>query len=167
MSRFRSRTTIDSKEDLYSLAQFYCSQRETSEFLLGRYLQRKCREFKIDQPDWIAWVVGECTKKNWVQNDRYARILIDDLKRRGKGKRYLEQKLKQKGLDSKSIPVENPDEEFRRAEELGLRAWRRLASDPKGPEKLMRKILSAGFSFIIAKKVCSKLKAMEPSDSEI
>jgi SOS response regulatory protein OraA/RecX len=110
---------LKSEQSLMNLAEFYCSKRETSRAWLGKYLQRKCREQNIEQSvyrEWIESVLNACEESKMVNDKRYAEILIRELTRRGKGIRYIEQKLKQKGIpkDLREIP-EDEEGEFLRA----------------------------------------------------
>lgn len=172
---------IKSENSLLQLAEFYCSKRETSRIKLGRYLQRKCMEQKIDPlkyPGWIVNVLDACEKTRMVDDARYAEILIRDYTDRGKGRKYVENKLKEKGIpkDLQNVP-DDVDAELGRAIKLANKSMKNLQSKvtqkinrdsrrTKSPktyrpkinenfelkQKLMQKLLSSGFSLEIAKK---------------
>ena len=48
-------------------------------------------------------VIEECSKKNFVNDERFAEFKINSYLRAGKPKRYIEQKLKQKGRGNKDV----------------------------------------------------------------
>lgn len=172
---------IKSEQSLKWLAEFYCSKRETSRAKLARYLERKCREQKIESDQYTSWienVLKACEESRMVDDARYAEILIRDYTNRGKGKRYIQNKLTQNGVpkELREIP-ENEIEEFNRALALANKSIKNLQSKvsrkadrkldqskksekyaPKFNEKfelqqkLTQKLMSSGFSLEISRK---------------
>ena len=155
-----------------NLAAFYCSKRETSRAKLGMYLLRKCRENKIDEQvskKWIPEVLDFCEESRLVNDQRYTEILIRDYTNRGKGFRYIEQKLKEKGIPKElRIIPQNEDDEFERALKLAQKKLnesknkveqklKRSANPRLNPEfelknRLLQKLISAGFSLEVSKR---------------
>lgn len=165
--------TIESQESLLRLATFYCSKRETSRERLGKYLQRKCIEQKIDQSiykQWIVDVLDACEKSKFVDDKRYAEMLIHDYTNRGKGRKYVEQKLKEKGISKEFQTVpDDQEQELNRAVALARKSLesiqskvsrkmernsgnRRMNEAFELKQKLMQKLVTAGFSIDICKK---------------
>ena len=46
-------------------------------------------------------MIDECIKKNFINNERFAELKIKDYLKAGKPRRYIEQKMRQKGIDDK------------------------------------------------------------------
>jgi SOS response regulatory protein OraA/RecX len=154
----------ESRKYWLDLALFYCSKRETSVPRLRRYFQRKIREYRIPedgiprQLEWIESVLQECEAKRIIDHERYAGVLFRDFQRRGKGRRYIEQKLKEKGLASElsALPFE-PESELERARELARKTLDRSSvrklEDPRQIRtRVLQKLVSSGFDLTTAKK---------------
>jgi SOS response regulatory protein OraA/RecX len=154
----------ESRKWWLDLALFYCSKRETSRSKLKSYFLRKMKEYRIpqDQLDqqisWCESVLDELQEKKIIDHGRYAGILHRDYQRRGKGKRYIEQKLKERGLNEELPGIEfNPEEELERASLLAEKTLSRSSiqklTDPHQIRtKLLQKLVSSGFDFDLAKK---------------
>lgn len=167
------------------MALFYCSKRETSRAWLGKYLQRKCKEQKIEESDYRVWirdVLDTCEEKKIVDDLRYAEMLIREYTRRGKGRRYIEQKLKEKGIHKDTIEVPNDeDSELLRATALAQkiigslkskvsRKTERKTSKPQTnkyqrrtnekfelKQKMLQKLISSGFSIDLSRKAVDQV----------
>jgi SOS response regulatory protein OraA/RecX len=154
----------ESRKWWLDLALFYCSKRETSRPKLKSYFVRKIREYRIppDQLDlqlsWCESVLDELQEKKIIDHGRYAGILHRDYERRGKGKRYIEQKLKERGLKDELTALDfNPEEELERASLLVEKTLTRSSiqkiTDPRLVRtKLLKKLVSSGFDLALAKK---------------
>jgi SOS response regulatory protein OraA/RecX len=154
----------ESRKYWLDLALFYCSKRETSVPRLRHYFLRKIREYRIPEDQvsthlqWIESVLQECQTKRIIDHERYAGILHRDLQRRGKGRRYIEQKLKERGIESEiaSLPFEN-ESELELAEALVRKTLARSSIQKLGdPRKvrmrLLQKLVASGFDLGTAKK---------------
>ena len=168
---------IQSQDRLMKLAEFYCSKRETSRAYLAKYLRRKCEEQKLEKSvyeKWIGPVLDTCEKSKFINDARYANILIRDYSGRGKGRRYIEQKLKEKGIDRNLWQfTDEGGSELDRALKLAQKSLENLKSkvarkmerksDPRMNEafelkqKLMQKLVTAGFSIDICKKAITEI----------
>ena len=166
----------DSRKYWLDLALFYCSKRETSRSRLRSYFVRKIREYRIDEEkipqnlEWIESVLNDCEEKGIINHERYAGILYRDLQRRGKGKRYIEQKLRERGLEEEIKKLEfEKNEELDRARELALKTLERSQikklDDPwKVRTKVLQKLISSGFDLAVAKQALDQaLKERDPS----
>jgi regulatory protein len=146
------------------LALFYCSKRETSRPKLKAYFKRKIREYRIapeavPQIDgWIESILDQLEQKKIIDHERYAGMLHRDLQRRGKGKRYIEQKLKERGLSEEIRALEfNPEDEFENAvalarKTLGRSSVKKLESDHAIRTRVMQKLVASGFDLGLARK---------------
>ena len=181
---------IKSQQSLLLLAEFYCSKRETSRVKLGQYLVRKCREQKIEPTlykEWIDPVLDECERTRMVNDERYSQIIIRDYKDRGKGKRYIEQKLKEKGIP-KNLQTVSSDEsseleraitmiqkKFSSIESKVHRKAERKSNEIHNPkkyqkrfnekaelrQKLIQKLMTSGFSLDVSKKGYCSFRAVK------
>ena len=99
------------KARLKNIALHYLERFETSKDNLRNVLRRRIDKYvffdKTFNPEqayvWADEIVEECAYKNYVSDDRYTELKINSYLRAGKPKRYIEQKLKQKGIDEKII----------------------------------------------------------------
>ena len=178
---------IKSQESLLNLAMFYCSKRETSRMRLKQYLQRKCREQEISEPiynQWIEPVLNTCEEKKMVDDHRYAEILIRDYTGRGKWRKYIENKLKEKGIRAGTCEVPNDEtEELTRAitlakkvvDSLKSKVSRKAEKQSSKPlkskfqrpfseknelkQKMIQKLITSGFSLALSRKAADQVLA--------
>jgi len=144
---------------LMDLALFYCAKRETSRPKLEQYLKRKMD--LNTQPEGLVWieeVLQEFERLNVINHERFAGMLNRDYARRGKGKRYIEQKLKEKGVGEQTKGIEfSPDEELERAIQVALKSvdkstFKKITDAYARKQKLTQKLMTHGFDYSIAKK---------------
>lgn len=147
------------EKTLKDLALFYVSRRETSRPRLQTYLQRKVNlEAQPEARDWIEEILKEFERTNIINHARFADMIAREYARRGKGKRYIEQKLSEKGVGEQTKEIEfSTDDELQRAIELACKTAEkstiRKIEDPYArKQRLLQKLVTAGFDFGIAKK---------------
>lgn len=163
----------ESRKYWFDLALFYCSKRETSVTRLRNYFRRKIREYRIPEDqipthlEWIESVLKECETKRIIDHERWAGVLFRDFQRRGKGQRYIRQKMKEKGLESE-IPALSFEagNELELAEALARKTLARNSirklEDPRQIRtRVLQKLVSSGFDLSIAKKAIEL--ALNPS----
>jgi SOS response regulatory protein OraA/RecX len=167
----RARSIPATRSGWMDLALGYCSRRETSRAILKRYLLRKMREYGVEEEHrerteaWINEVLDECERLKVVEDVRYAGILHREYQRRGKGRRYIEQKLSEKGLKTELSGLSfDAEGELERACEAASKAlekaaFRKIEDPRKLRTRLLQKLVGAGFDLGTAKKaVDSALK---------
>lgn len=162
----RSSTPSINPKKLMDLALDYCAKRETSKKRLQTYLSRKINlEIQPEGKEWIQEILLNFEKNNIINHERYAGMLNREYARRGKGKRYIQQKLKERGLEDQLPGLKfQQDDELERAIQEALKAIKKTRfkklSDPRElRQKLLFKLTSLGFEYEIAKKaVNSALK---------
>jgi SOS response regulatory protein OraA/RecX len=144
---------------LKDLALFYVSRRETSRPRLQTYLQRKVNlEAQPEAHAWIEEILTEFERTNIINHARYADIIAREYARRGKGKRYIEQKLSEKGVGEQSKEIDfNAEDELSRAIELATKTAekstiRKIEDRFARKQRLLQKLVAAGFDYAIAKK---------------
>lgn len=111
--------------------------------------------------------VARAIDARFLDDRRYAGNFVEERKRRGWGRRKIEIELKRRGIDPLDIPG-YPDAFFSDDEDLE-RAFalleRKSIPDSRSYEKLVRHLLSKGFSYSVASKaVQRRLSSGNPSE---
>jgi SOS response regulatory protein OraA/RecX len=157
-ARTRAKPTYDAKR-LMDLALFYCAKRETSRPKLQLYLTRKVNlETQPEAKEWIEEILKEFERLNVINHERYAGMLNREYTRRGKGKRYIQQKMKERGVGEQTKEIEfSQDDELERATAEAIKALKKSAIQKiedayQRKQKLLMKVVTLGFDFDIAKK---------------
>jgi SOS response regulatory protein OraA/RecX len=147
------------EKTLKDLALFYVSRRETSRPRLQTYLQRKVNlEAQPEARDWIEEILQEFERTNIINHARFADMITREYARRGKGKRYIEQKLSEKGVGEQTKEIEfNTEDELSRAIELAIKTAakstiQKIEDAYARKQRLLQKLVTSGFDFGIAKK---------------
>lgn len=144
------------RESLKSLALFYCSKRETSRPKLQAYLARKAKA-QPEAKDWIESILLEFERLKVIDHERYAGMLNREYSRRGKGKRYIQQKLKERGVSEQIASLEfTPEDELERAtaeasKALTKTAFKKITEPHLQKQKLLMKMVTLGFDYSVAK----------------
>lgn len=157
------------KVRLRNIALYYLERFETSEDNLRAVLKRRIDKYAFFDKEynpseaytWADEVVEECVKQNFVNDERFAGFKLNSYLNAGKPKRYIEQKLKQKGIDDQTISslFENADYSeletalnFAKKKKIG-----RFREDEEtrmaNRQKDLGTLVRAGFDFDIAKEV--------------
>lgn len=165
----KSAPKLPTKVRLRNIALYYLERFESSEDNLRAVLRRRIDKYaffdKSYNPSeayiWADEIVEECIKQNFVNNQRFAELKINGYLSAGKPRRYIEQKLKQKGIDDKIIAqfFENIDYSerdsalnFARKKKIG-----RFRTDGEtrleNRQKDLATLVRAGFDFDIAKEI--------------
>ncbi len=165
----KSPPKMPTKARLRNIALYYLERFESSEDNLRTVLRRRIdkyaffdKEYHPEQAyQWVEEVIDECLKQNFINDTRFADIKIGSYLHAGKPKRYIEQKLKQKGIDENIITrifeESNYSEletalNFARKKKIGRfreEQDKRLENRQKDLGTLVR----AGFDFDIAKAI--------------
>lgn len=99
------------KTRLRNIALYYLDRFESSEENLRKVLYRRIDKYAFVNKEynskpayqWAEEIIQECLAQNYVNDARFADFKINDYLRAGKSRRYIEQKLKQKGVDETII----------------------------------------------------------------
>ncbi len=160
---------IPTKARLRNIALYYLERFETSKDNLRSVLKRRINKYAFYDKEynpnqayiWADEIVEECSKKNFVNDERFAEYKINSYLRAGKPKRYIEQKLKQKGIEDKVITDFFEETEYNELE-IALNFARKKKIGPfresketqqETYQKDLASLVRAGFSFDIAKDV--------------
>ncbi len=160
---------IPTKARLKNIALYYLERYETSIDNLKNVLKRRIDKYTLFDKEynkttaysWVDEIVEECKNKNFVSDERFSEYKINSYLRAGKTKRYIEQKLKQKGIDEQiisqlfnDIEYNEFDIAFKFAQKKKIGPFRE--SEEKRIEfkqKDLASLVRAGFSFDIAKDI--------------
>ena len=156
------------KVRLRNIALYYLERFETSEDNLRTVLRRRIDKYAFFDKEynpaeaytWADEVVEECANK-FVNDERFAGFKLNSYLNAGKPKRYIEQKLKQKGIDEQTIArlFENTEYSeletalnFAKKKKIG-----RFRADDEvrmaNRQKDLATLVRAGFDFDVAKEV--------------
>lgn len=165
----KSTPKLPTKARLRNIAFYYLERFESSESNLRSVLRRRIDKYKFFDktynPEqayaWVEEIIEECLKNNFINDKRFANFKIENYLNSGKSKRYIEQKLKQKGIDENIISslFDNVDySEFDTA--LNFACKKKIACYRKDEEerlsyrqKDLATLVRAGFDYDVAKEV--------------
>ncbi len=161
------------KARLKNIALYYLERFETSEDNLRAVLKRRIDKYaffdkeydKTNAYSFVDEIVEECCEKNFVNDERFSEFKINSYLRAGKPKRYIEQKLKQKGISEQTINQIFEKIEYNEFDTALLFAQKKKIgpfreSEAKREEykqKDLASLVRAGFSFDVAKDVLEAL----------
>ena len=115
-------------------------------------------ENQPEAKEWIEEILKEFERLKVIDHERYAGMLNREYIRRGKGKRYIQQKLKERGVGEQTKEIEfAPEAELERATTEATKALEKTAfkkiEDPYLlKQKLLMKMVALGFDYSVAKK---------------
>ncbi|MCJ8500940.1 regulatory protein RecX [Desulfatitalea alkaliphila] len=145
--------------------------RNTALRLLGRRehsvaeLRRKLQERGFDT-DTIADVLADCRRLGYLDDDRFAHLYSEQLRRRGYGRLRIEQMLKSKGLSAACVAVcvtaccaeAGQIEDCRRVLRKKLQTVSGEATAPRTAERLYRFLMQRGFAAALIRQVLDELR---------
>lgn len=107
----KSTLKVPTKTRLRNIALYYLERFESSEENLRTVLRRRIDKYVFINKDynpeqayqWVEEVIAECLERNFVNDERFAEFKINSYLNAGKPRRYIETKLKQKGIEDKII----------------------------------------------------------------
>ncbi len=160
------------KVRLRNIALYYLERFETSKENLRAVLRRRIDKYAFFDKEynpaeaysWADEVVEECLARNFVNDERFAGFKINSYLNAGKPKRYIEQKLKQKGIDEKTVSTLFENLEYSELETaLNFARKKRIGrfrsdenSRAENRQKDLGTLVRAGFDFEVAKEVLDR-----------
>ena len=110
---------------------------------------------------WTEEVIDECLSHNFVNDRRFAEFKVNGYLNAGKPKRYIEQKLKQKGIDEKTISsvfeeanYSEKDTALNFAQKKKIGCFRNSEEERQNfRQKDLGTLIRAGFDYDIAKEI--------------
>jgi regulatory protein len=128
-------------------------RRECSTGDIIQFLRRKGFESEI-----ITQVVRELVERKYIDNEKYANLLIREQALRGKGPTWMQMKLREKGIrlereviESSVTSVANTTE-LEIAQEVVARRYPGIRENPTLAKKALLALLRRGFSYDVARK---------------
>lgn len=150
------------KDFLLNKAYFFLKFRLRTEKEIRDYLYKKIINTHYSRDD-VEEVIKNLKEQGLINDEKFIEAYVNDqLSFKPKGKKFLINKLKQKGINEKLIEKffsENQIDEEKLAFEILKKRWLRLKdlSFEKRYQKAMRFLLGRGFNFSLAKKTFEKL----------
>lgn len=157
------------KARLRNIALYYLDRFESSEENLRTVLRRRIDKYAFFDKNynptgayqWAEEVIEECLKQNFVNDERYAEFKINSYLHAGKSRRYIEQKLKQKGIDEQVVAQFFNDDNYSELDTaLNFAKKKRIgrfrhdeSARLENRQKDMATLVRAGFDYDVAKVV--------------
>lgn len=160
---------MPTKTRLRNIALYYLERFESSKDNLRIVLRRRIDKYvfanKEYNPEeayiWVDEIVEECAQHNFVNDERFTNLKINAYLKSGKSRRYIEQKLKQKGIDNKTINQSFEDIEYSEFDvALNFARKKKIGKFRENKEmqianrqKDLAALVRAGFDYDIAKDI--------------
>jgi len=180
---------IPTPQSLANIALYYLGRYAASEASLRRVLTNRLRRVTMQNPEFasdverqralrsaIETIIETHTRTGVLNDAAFAETKVNSLRRQGRSRRVIEQKLKIKGIASETVATalmqhadgaELQDVELKAAMALARRRklgpFRKSPADPDRSRKEFAALARAGFSSDIARRV---LKAEAPEEWE-
>jgi regulatory protein len=139
---------------------------EARQIALHRLDRRECSTGDITQclkrkkfpSDIITQVVSELVEKKYINNEKYARIVVREQALRGKGPNWIKMKLKEKGISTEREAIEVLMRDVADTSELNVaravvsRRYPQVRENEVIAKKAIQALLRRGFSYGIARE---------------
>ena len=136
---------------------------------LRRLDRRECSAADISQTlrrkgfsqDIITEVVQDLVERKWIDDEKFASILVRDQALRGKGSKWIQMKLRTQGIQAESETISELIQSTTNASELQVaqslirRRYPQAKEDPSIAKKAIQALLRRGFTYEIARKAIS------------
>lgn len=163
--QWRELVKDEEKQAAYRTALRWLSRRMYFTKEIHTKLQKK--EYEEDS---IAEAIQQLKNQKYLDDDRFAVQWTEQrMLSQKKGRKWVEQELKQKGLSSvqisQALQQVKPQDEEEKAMLLGERKWKQLdETDPKSRQKLMAYLLRRGYDYNITSKVVKRATKQDSID---
>ncbi len=153
---------------LKNIALYYLKRFESSTEKLRNVLQKRVTSYKRENPDfdvetagqWIEEILQELHRLHYLDDARYAEIKIRNYLSAGKPERYIQNKLREKGISEQQINEILATQEYN-PHEMALRLAQRKKIGPFRPteqrrdfrQKDMGTLIRAGFDYDVVCEV--------------
>ncbi|MEW6056252.1 MAG: regulatory protein RecX [Bdellovibrionota bacterium] len=145
-------------KEAQNLAYARLARREHSRLELYDYLKNKGVESSLARS-----LLDGFVEKGWINDERYAELLIRSEVRKGKGAHHIQRKLKAKGISLDLAEIkrlsgeEDIETEVTRAQEIVERRYSEVAQDVAARRRAYQALLRRGFSFEVARQAIERL----------
>lgn len=147
---------------LKNIGLFYLKRFESSVENLRSVLQRRVNAYARENPDfnkteayqWVEDVLAEFERLHYLDDNRFAEVKIRSYLNAGKPARYIQQKLREKGIDDHKISAILSEQEYNPLE-MALKLAKRKRIGPYRPQEQRREfkqkdmgtLVRAGFDY--------------------
>lgn len=168
----KSQPKIPTKVRLRNIALYYLERYETSVDNLRNVLRKRIDKYAFVNKDyspeqayqWVEEIIKECVSHNFVSDERFTEFKINSYLRSGKSRRYIEQKLKAKGIEEQIVHRAFDNTEYSEydtalnfARKKKIACFRANKSERKEMrQKDLAAFLRAGFGYDIALEFLNK-----------
>ncbi len=151
------------KQRLKNIGLYYLQRFETSTENLRQVLYRRIQKYAFQNPEfnrgeaegWVEEVLAEFQNYGYISDERYAELKVKNYMAAGKSLRYIQGKLKAKGIDENLIEQYAEEQEYdpfaaamRLARKKHLGPFRRDEEERRdNRQKDMRTLVAAGFDY--------------------
>lgn len=159
------------KQRLKNITLYYLKRYETSIANMRRVLKKRVNDYAYQNKDfdkseayaWIEEILSDFQGYGYINDERFAEMRIRDYIAAGKSVRYIQGKLREKGIDEQTVNHLMSEQEYDEFEvALKLAKKKRIgpfrSDDARRWEfrqKDMAVLARAGFSYDTAEKICS------------
>ena len=157
------------KQRLKNIALYYLKRFESSVTNLRNVLRRRVNDYAYHTPDfakqeaydWIEEILQDFVRVGYLNDERYTELKVKNYVLSGKSPRYIQGKLREKGIDENIIDAVIAEQNFDPFEAaLKLARKRRIGPYSKTAEIRMERrskdlaiLVRAGFDYDVAIKV--------------
>ncbi len=168
----KSQPKIPTKVRLRNVALYYLERYETSVDNLRSVLRKRIDKYAFVNKDyspeqayqWVEEIIEECVSHHFVSDERFAEFKINDYLRAGKSRRYIEQKLRAKGIDEQIVNRFFDNSEYSEFETaLNFARKKKIAcfrADESTRKEMQQKdlatLIRAGFNYDVASEILNK-----------
>lgn len=157
------KTPESMKQEAWKAALRRLDRRECSTGDISQTLKRK--GFPQDV---ISEVIQDLVERKWIDDEKFARILVRDQALRGKGPKWIQMKLRAQGIQVESegireiIQSTTQKTELEVAQSIVGRRYPNAIHDPMVSKKAIQALLRRGFSYDIARQAIKNSADLGP-----
>lgn len=159
------------KQRLKNITLYYLKRFETSAANMRWVLQKRVNDYAYQNKEfdraeaygWIEEIIKDFEGFGYINDARFAEMRIRDYISAGKSVRYIQGKLREKGIDSETVERLMDEQEYDEFETALKLAKKKRIGPFRGSEEMRREfrqkdmavLARAGFSYDVAEKICS------------
>lgn len=157
------------KQRLKNIALYYLKRFESSVANLRSVLRRRVNDYAYHTPDfarqeaydWIEEILQDFLRIGYLNDERYAELKVKNYVLAGKSQRYIQGKLREKGIDENIVEAMIAEQDFNPFE-AALKLAKKRKIGPYSQTEEIRKerrskdlaiLVRAGFDYDVAVKV--------------
>lgn len=159
------------KQRLKNITLYYLKRFETSVANMRRVLRKRVSDYayqdkafdKAEAYEWIEDILTDFQGYGYINDNRFAEMRIRDYIAAGKSVRYIQGKLREKGIDEETVSSLLSEQQYDEYE-AAMKLAKKRRIGPFRPDaevrtenrqKDMGVLIRGGFSYDVAIKICS------------